>query len=118
MGKVSRIEPNDYILVDASDSLRLKLQQIGWLEFIRKFHGHNLEATKQFAATFDGKRVVIENLELPVTQETIVEATSLPNIGEEWFKGKFDKNIFHWNQFFKPNTPQEFGKGLWGIWFK
>lgn len=54
MGRVSRVEPNDCIMVDASDSLRLKLQQIGWLEFIRKFHGYNLEMTKQFAATFTG----------------------------------------------------------------
>ena len=68
--------------------------------------------TKQFAATFDGRKAVIGNLELLVTQETIVEATSLQNAGEEWFKGKYDKNSFHWNQFFKRNAPGEFGKGL------
>ena len=101
MGKVSRIEPDDCILVDASDALRLKLQQIGWLEFIRKFHGHNLEMTKQFSATFDGRKAIIGNLELPVTQETISEATSLLNAGEEWFKGKYDRNSFHWDHFFK-----------------
>ena len=42
MGRVSRVEPNDRILVDTSDSLRLRLQQIGWYEFIRKFHGYNI----------------------------------------------------------------------------
>jgi len=53
--------------------------------------------TKHFAATFDSRKVVIGNLELTITQETIAEATSLPNAGEEWFKGKYDKNNFHWN---------------------
>ena len=51
--------------------------------------------TKQFAATFDGRKAVIGNLELIVNQETLAEATSLPNTGEEWFKGRYDKNNFH-----------------------
>ena len=101
MGRVSRVGHDDCIMVDASDSLRLKLQQIGWLEFIRKFHGYNLEMTKQFVATFDGRKAVIGNLELIVDQETLAEATSLLNTGEEWFKGKYDNNSFHWSHFFK-----------------
>jgi len=51
-------------------------------------------------------------LELPVTQESIAEATSLPNSGEEWFKGKYNREAFSWNKFFKPNAPKEIGKGL------
>jgi len=64
MGNVSRVEPDDCILVDSDDTLRQKLQKVGWLNFIKKFHGYNLEVAKQFAATFDGKKAVVGNLEL------------------------------------------------------
>ncbi len=94
MGRVLRVEPIDCIRVDASDPLTAKLQRIGWYNFIKKFQGHNLEVSKQFAATFDGKKAVIGSLDLPVTQESIAEATSLPNLGEEWFKGRFDWDTF------------------------
>ena len=68
--------------------------------------------TRQFASTFDGRKAVIGNLELMIDQQTLAEATSLSNTGEEWFKGKYDKKNFHWNHFFKRNSPNEFGKGL------
>ena len=86
MGNVSRIEPDDCILVDSDDALRQKLQKVGWLNFIKKFHGYNLEVAKQFAATFDGKTAVVGNLELQVTKQSIAEATGLMDEGEEWFK--------------------------------
>lgn len=101
------------MLIDANTTLCLKLQQIGWLNFIQKFHGHNLEVARQFAATFDGKRDVIGNLDLPVSRQSISEATGLLDEGEEWFKtGQIDKKVIPWNHFFKPKTPQDFGKGL------
>jgi len=112
MGMISRSEPDDCILVDASASLQLKLQQIGWLMFIKKFHGHNLEMTRQFASTFDGLRAVIGDFELIIDQQALAEATGLSNTGEQWFKGKYDKENFHWNHFFSRNSPKEFGKGL------
>ena len=64
MVKASRVEPDDCILVDSDDVLRQKLQKVGWPNFIKKFHGYNLEVAKQFAATFDGKKAVVGNLEL------------------------------------------------------
>jgi len=112
MGMISRSEPDDCIQVDASDSLQFKLQQIGWLIFIKKFHGHNLEMSKQFASTFDGRKAVIGDFELIIDQQSLAEATSLPNTGEQWFKGNYDKDKFHWNHFFSRNSPKEFGKGL------
>jgi len=112
MGRASRFEPIDCIYVDASSSLLKKLQQVGWYNFVKKFRGYNLEVSRQFAATFDGHKAVIGSLELPVTQESIAEATSLPNSGEEWFKGKYNREAFSWHKFFRPNAPREIGKGL------
>jgi len=112
MGMISRTEPDDCIQVDASASLQLKLQQIGWLMFVKKFHGHNLEMSRQFASTFDGRKAVIGDFELIIDQQALAEATGLPNAGEQWFKGKYDKENFHWNHFFSRNSPKEFGKGL------
>jgi len=68
MGKVSRVEPDDCIMVNSYDTLRQKLQKVGWLNFIKKFHGYNLEVSKQFATTFDGKKAVVGNLELQVNK--------------------------------------------------
>ena len=68
---------------------------------------------KQFVATFDGKKAVVGNLELQVTKQSIAKATGLMDEGEEWFKAvQFDKKKIPWNLFFKPKTPQDFGKGL------
>ena len=82
MGRVSRVEPDDCIMVNSNDTLRQKLQQVGWLNFIKKFHGYNLEVSRQFSATFDGKKVVVGNLELQVTKQSIAEATGLIDEGE------------------------------------
>jgi len=112
MGRASRFEPDDCIYVDASSSLQEKLQQVSWYDFIKKFRGYNLEVSRQFAATFDGHGAVIGGFEFPVTQESIAEATSLPNLGEEWFKGKYNREAFTWHKFFRPNAPREIGKGL------
>jgi len=106
MGMISRSEPDDCIQADASNSLQLKLRQIGWLNFIKKFHGHNI------ASTFDSVRAVIGDFELVVDQQALAEATGLSNTGEQWFKGKYDKEKFHWNHFFNRHSPKEFGKGL------
>ena len=109
---MSRSEPDDCIQVDASSSLQLKLQQIGWLTFIKRFHGHDLEVARQFASTFDGWKAVIGSFELIIDQQILAEATGLSNYGEEWFKGNYDKENFHWNHFFERNSPKKFGKGL------
>lgn len=46
MGRASRFEPIDYIYVDASNSLRNSLQQVGWYDFVKKFRGYSLEVSR------------------------------------------------------------------------
>ena len=73
-------------MIDSNDTLFHKLQQVGWLNFIKKFHGYNLEVASQFVATFDGKKAVVGSLELHVNKQSIAEATKLIGEGKEWFK--------------------------------
>ena len=52
----------------------------------------------RFVETYKGDRVVIGSLDFTVNGDFISEATSLPQIGENWFKGKtvlaMDCNMF------------------------
>jgi len=67
---------------------------------------------RQFASSFDGRKGVIGSFELILDQQILSEATGLPNSGEEWFKGNYNKENFHWSHFFERNSPKKFGKGL------
>ena len=62
------------------------LQRASWIPFLHKFSGYNLEVTRQFAESFDGKKAQIGNLTLYLSEDFIAQVTGLPQIGEKWFK--------------------------------
>jgi hypothetical protein len=47
--------------------------------------GH-LEVARKFSLNFDDTKNNVGNLELEVSEATIVVATEIPNTGERWFK--------------------------------
>ena len=89
-------EPEDTKLVDRVG--RRLFKQAGWYHFLAKFSGENYGIARIFAETYDGNKVIIRSLDFVVDREFISEATSLPQIGELWFKGKIvlamDFNLF------------------------
>ena len=85
---VVRFEPKRLIIGNVdSEGFRI-LQRALWISFFRKFSGFNLEVTRQFEETFDGKIAQIGNLTLHLSENLIAQVTGLPHTGEKWFKKK------------------------------
>ena len=80
----------------------------GWMPFLEKFDGYDVEVALQFAKTFDGHRTIIKGLKLVITESLISRAVGLQRTGERWCKGKpVAKDIF--NQLLIP----EFKDAYW-----
>jgi hypothetical protein len=56
MAPVVRVEPNNLQTLLLYDDAREDLERSGWLIFIRKFQGFNLQVAQEFAFSFDGCR--------------------------------------------------------------
>ena len=71
---------------------------MGWYLFLSKFLGENYGVARRFVETYKGDRVVIGSLDFTVDRDFISEAIGLPQIVENWFKGKMvlamDCNVF------------------------
>jgi hypothetical protein len=72
-----RIEPNVSQAFLSHDDVVDDLAVFGWVNFIQSFKGFNLEIAQAFTQTFNGTRAKIGDLQLQVSEESIVEATSL-----------------------------------------
>ena len=59
---------------------------VRWLDFICKFHGCSIKATKSFTQSFNGTKVLVGDIELSITKEIISQATGLPTAREKWHK--------------------------------
>jgi hypothetical protein len=86
MAPVVRIEPNGIQTLLLYDDARGDLERSGWLVFIRKFQGFNLQVAQEFAFSFDGCRAKVGDVQLEVTEEFLSQATGLPASGQRWFK--------------------------------
>ena len=60
-----------------------------------------MEISTAFAASFDGIKAQIRDVELRLTEEFVSQAIILPWIGECWYKGKHLKND-DWKEFLTP----------------
>ena len=86
----SRHEPRSLADIASSDEFmetKHYFEGIGWMPFLSKFDGYDLDVAIQFAKTFDGHQAVIKGMKLVITEELISQALELPNSGERWFKG-------------------------------
>ena len=83
-----------------------------------KFSGEKYGVARRFVDTFKGDRVVIGSLDFTVDRDLISKATSLPQIGKNWFKGKMflamDCNMFLKDAYADPNWKD----GIPTSWFK
>lgn len=86
----SRHEPGSFDelenLAEFQDTRQL-FEAVGWIEFFKQYDGFDNEVALQFARSFNGHRVVIQGLELIITEEFMARAVCLPRTGERWFKG-------------------------------
>lgn len=61
--------------------------QVGLLEVLRKFNGHNDKITQEFIENFENGQTKVDELPIPVNPTFKSQALELPLIGEEYDKG-------------------------------
>ena len=101
MPPVSRFELVGDEYLDTAPKCRKVILRVGWLGFLHKFSGFNLETSRVFAASFDGIKAQVGDIKFRLTEELVSQAIGLPQIGEHWYKGKHVKND-DWKEFLTP----------------
>jgi hypothetical protein len=83
MASVVRIEPNGSQTLLLCNDAREDLEGQGWLVFLEKFQGFNLQTAQEFALSFDGCRAKVGDIQLEVTKDFLGQATGLSFEWEE-----------------------------------
>ena len=81
MSPLNRFEISGSKLIEANQEVSMKFEKMGWGHFFRSFDGHHVEITKLFAMNFNDDRVQIGGFEFIINEDTIAEATKLPQVG-------------------------------------
>ena len=92
MGKLLRAEPEGSKYLEGYPQTKEALKKAKWLNFIQKFRGYDKEVTKAFARSFNGHTVEVGDLKFTITENTIATTTSLPQVGDRWFKNRGVEN--------------------------
>ena len=87
MSPLNHFEISGSELIEVDQEVAMKFEKMGWGHFFRSFDGHHVEITKLFAMNFNDDRVQIGGFEFIINEDTIAEATKLPQVGERCFKG-------------------------------
>jgi hypothetical protein len=111
MAPVVRVEPNGSQTLLLYDDAREDLKGQGWLEFLEKFQGYNLQAAQEFALSFDGCRAKVGDIQIEITEEFLSQATGLPLSGKKWFKNSKLEEV-SWSLFFTSRKIQCCDKGM------
>ena len=69
MDPVVRVKPNGSQTSRLYDDAREDLESNGWLVFLRKFQGFNLQTAQEFTLSFDGCRDKVGDFQLEVTED-------------------------------------------------
>lgn len=93
----------------------------GWYNFVTKFSGEKYVVSRTFSLSFDGVQVQLGDLRFKVIEQSIVEALSLRQTGERWYKGQAlgatNLNFFlkteHHNLVWKKGVPKDWLKEEW-----
>jgi hypothetical protein len=111
MALVIRVEPNGHQTLMLCDDMSEDLKSQGWVEFLKKFQGYNLQAAQEFTLTFDGCRAKVGDIQLEITEEFLREAMGLPLTGQKWFKNSKLEEV-PWSLFVTSRKIQCCKKGM------
>jgi hypothetical protein len=84
-GRSIRREPT---LLQVTDQAREILHHLGWTKYFNRLQGYDINITLAFFQNLQRGVSVIRDIQIPVTEEIIVEVTGLPNEGTQW-TGKY-----------------------------
>jgi hypothetical protein len=111
MAPVVRIEPNGSQTLLLCDDAREDLEGQGWLVFLERFQGFNLQTAQEFTLSFDGCRAKVGDIQLEVTEEFLGQATGLSASGQKWFKNAKVEEV-PWSLFFTSRKINCCDKGM------
>jgi hypothetical protein len=111
MAPIVRVEPNGIQTLLLYDDAREDLESNGWLIFLRKFQGFNLQTAQEFAFSFDGCRAKVGDVQLEVTEDFLSQAIGLPASGQRWFKNEKVEEV-PWSLLFTSRKIKGCDKGM------
>jgi hypothetical protein len=76
----------DMLVFNTEPMAREAFQRLGCILFYQNMQRGHPEVARQFAFQFNGKKTKVGDFEFEVTEASILAATSIPIIGERWFK--------------------------------
>ena len=85
-GKTNIFEPTDMSWANDFLECAALFKRVGWFSFFERITGFNLEVSYCFAQGFIKDIVTFDTLKFELTEELIVEATSVSRDGDLWFK--------------------------------
>jgi hypothetical protein len=105
-GSLLRKELDNLYFLQTHPKVQKHFSNAGCIEFIERFcHQSTVEA---FSKTFDGNKARVGSLEIIVDEAAIAAATSLPRMGQSWFKTTAPKNLN-----FRAYLKEEFRHHAW-----
>jgi hypothetical protein len=69
MAPVVHIKPNGLQTLLLYDDAREDLKGQGWLEFLEKFQGYNLQVAQEFTLSFNGCRAKVGDIQVEIIEE-------------------------------------------------
>ena len=105
MAPVVRVEPYEMTLLNSNPELAVKVEDVGWMPFLKKFSDSNPVVTKVFSLSLVDFQAEVGDLWFRVDERSIAAATGLSLTGQKWFKYQ-KMNITEWRQLLK-NPTQE-----------
>ena len=69
MAPIGCIEPNGSQTLLLYDDAREYLKGQGWLKFLEKYQGYNLQVAQEFALYFDGCWANVGDIQVEITEE-------------------------------------------------
>ena len=101
MAPVSRFQLIGDEYLNAASECQELVVKVGWLRFLQKLSGFNLEISREFTTSFDGMKSQVGDIVLQLIEEFVAQAIGFPMVGEHWYKGKHMKNN-DWKEFLTP----------------
>jgi hypothetical protein len=111
MAPVVRSKPNGCQALLTFDGAYSDLEAFNWLSFIRNFDGFNIAVAQKFALSFDGCRAKVGDVQLEVTEQSLILETSLPVKGQKCSKS-YKVNDVPWTLLFRSRTVRSCNRGL------
>ena len=71
--------------LDAFPPIKQLFEQAGWIDYIRRFQGHDNDIALEFVMFYREGRSEVAGVVVHATEEAIAEVSRLLQTGEKWF---------------------------------